>query len=95
MEAQMLRDRQKQVDSTSADSDEQDSLFDSSDDAGSQDELINAVSFDPGSLSLILKDDPANSKTLLLYLKHYSELLFNWGETKLAVEACKLISDAC
>lgn len=34
MEAQMLRERQKQVDSTSADSDEQDSLFDSSDDAG-------------------------------------------------------------
>jgi len=50
---------------------------------------------EPMQLSLVLKDDPGNSRTLLLYLKHYSELLFVWGETDLAVQACKLIADAC
>jgi len=43
----------------------------------------------------MLRDDPANARTLLLYLKRYSELLFNWGETIQAIEACKLIDDAC
>ena len=32
---------------------------------------------------------------LLKYLKRYSELLFSWGETTLAVQACKLAADAC
>jgi len=39
----------------------------------------------PTELSLMLYSDPYNSMILLKYLKHYSELLFNWGETELAV----------
>ena len=83
-------------DSTSADSSLSD-LF--SDDAKSEENddgklgLIKAT--EPSELSLILREDPRNSMVLLKYLKHYSELLFSWGETQLAVQACKLVADAC
>ena len=50
---------------------------------------------DPSELSLMLKGDPCNSMILLKYLKHYSELLFSWGEKELAVQACKLVTNAC
>ena len=33
--------------------------------------------------------------TLLLYLKAYSELLYGWGERRMAVHMCKLINDTC
>ena len=84
------------IDSTSADSES--SLFSASSD--DEDEKVdNDLGFnvicEPSIMSLILKDDPQTSFTLLIYLKHYSELLFNWGEAKLAVQACKLINDAC
>ena len=43
----------------------------------------------------MLMQDPYNSMVLLKYLKHYSELLFSWGEKDLAVQACKLVAKAC
>lgn len=43
----------------------------------------------------MLSDDPHNSLVLMLYLKQYSELLFSWGETVRAVQACKLVASAC
>ena len=49
----------------------------------------------PSQLSLMLSDDPHNSLVLMLYLKRYSELLFSWGETVRAVQACKLVASAC
>ena len=55
-------------------------------------ELIAA---DPSEFSLMLKSDPRNSLVLLKYLKYYSELLFCWGYKELAVQACKLITNAC
>ena len=50
---------------------------------------------DPSDLSLMLQSDPHNSMILLKYLKHYSELLFLWGEKELSVQACKIVTDAC
>ena len=41
--------------------------------------LVKAT--EPSELSLMLREDPRNSMVLLKYLKHYSELLFSWGET--------------
>ena len=49
----------------------------------------------PSSLSLMLRDDPHNSVVLMLYLKHYSELLFSWEEKERSVQACKLVASAC
>lgn len=43
----------------------------------------------------MLRGDPQNSMVLLKYLKHYSELLFSWGEKERAVEACKIVTNAC
>ena len=75
------------------------SLFSSSDDEDVSGEADNELGLEvlcePSVLSLMLKDDPETCFILLIYLKHYSELLFNWRMTKLAVEACKLISDTC
>lgn len=63
-------------DSTSADSDNSE-LFSSEEDINTQ---SSHIVHEPDQLSLILKKDPGNSMTLLMYLKSYSELLYGWGE---------------
>lgn len=78
-------------DSTSADSDGE--LFSSEEDVNTQ--SSPKVVLEPEQLSLILKKDPGNSMTLLMYLKSYSELLHGWGEIQMAAQTCKLISNTC
>jgi len=72
------------------------SYDESGSDEGSADEKedLNQEGHDASQLSLILKDDPKTSIVLMLYLKWYSELLYSWGETHKAIQACKLISHA-
>jgi hypothetical protein len=43
---------------------------------------------------LLIKDEPAIAVKLMLYLKHYSELLYAWGETNKAIIACKIVARA-
>ena len=85
----------KTLESTSADS-SLSGLF-SSEESDSESRECNVLPSitDPSELSLMLKGDPCNSMILLKYLKHYSEILFSWGEKELAVQACKLIANAC
>ena len=44
--------------------------------------------------SLIVNDHPETAYKLMLYIKHYSELLFAWGETYKSIEYCKIASRA-
>jgi len=57
-------------------------------------ERIRAVEDDLTKYSLIIKDRPGIALKLMLYLKHYSELLFSWGETFKAISVSKIASNA-
>ena len=83
-------------DSTSADTSLSDLFSDDPESEENDDSKLGLIkATEPSELSLMLREDPRNSMVLLKYLKHYSELLFSWGETQLAVQACKLVADAC
>ena len=64
--------------------------FDDNSDSDNSNEEAN----DCDKYSLIINDQPLTALKLMHYLKHYSELLFAWGETYKAIEASKIVANA-